>query len=95
MEVKPFAEIPFANMPFLEKSYIEETKRQNWGFAFSHASRSSKSILVALQWLRRLSSYPHFDDGIHVGTDWIVSEMINWLKVCAGIILIQEIFEEF
>ena len=77
-------------MPFLKKSYIREKERQNWGFAFSNASRSSKRILFALQWLRRLSSYPRFD-GNCVGTDWIVSEMVEWLKVCFGIVLIQGI----
>jgi hypothetical protein len=94
MEVKPFAQIPFAKQGFLQKSYIREKERQNWGFAFSHASRSSKSILVALQLLRRLSPYPYFD-GTHVGTDWMVGEMVEWLKVCAGIVLIQEVLRNF
>ena len=82
MEVKP--QIPFENMFFLKKSYIREKERQNWGFVFSHASRSSKSILVALQWLHRLSPYAHGSDKLNVSTDWIVSEMVEWLKVCAG-----------
>jgi hypothetical protein len=66
---------------------INEHSRRNWGFAFSHASRSSESILGALQWLRR--SFAHIaetDKDVH----WIVSEMINWLKVCAPTVLIQE-----
>ena len=97
MEVKPFARIPLAEKPSLvEKSNISsrEKERQNWGFVFSHASRSSKSILVALQWLHRLSPYESFGAG-HLGTDWLVGEMVEWLKGYIGIALIQETLEEF
>ena len=66
-----------------------EKARRNWGFAFAHASRSSKSILVALRWLRITPDVYLGHD--FVGTKWIVREMIEWLKVCAGTILIHGI----
>jgi len=84
MEVKPFSELSSDN-----KLHISEKERQDWGFAFSYASRSSKSILVALQWLHRLSPYEYFDWKF-VGTNWNVSEMVEWLKVCTEIVLIRE-----
>jgi hypothetical protein len=64
-----------------------ERSRRNWGFAFSHASRSSESILGALQWLRRYFADLKKD---YINICWIVSEMIDWLKVCARTVLIQE-----
>jgi len=63
---------------------IDSKTRRNWGFAFTHASRSSKSILVALRWLRISPNvYLQLD---FVGTDWIVPEMIEWLKVCVPVL---------
>ena len=75
MEVEPFAEL-FSD----DELHVRQKEREDWGFAFSYASRSSKSILVALQWLHRLSPCARFDLE-HVGTNWIVSEMVEWLKV--------------
>jgi len=66
---------------------IDSKARRNWGFAFAHASRSSKSILFALRWLQ-ISPNVHFGYEF-LGTSWIVHEMIEWLKVYAGTILIQ------
>jgi len=83
MEVKPFG-----GLSSDDKLHISQKERQDWGFAFSYASRSSKSILVALQWLHRFSPYDPFG-WLGVGTNWIVSEMVEWLKVCTGIILIR------
>jgi len=78
-EVKSFPQIS-------DKLYVnrDERFRHNWGFAFSHASRSSESILGALQWLRQ-----SFEEG-NIDVCWIVSEMIDWLKVGAPTVLIQE-----
>jgi len=52
--------------------------RRNWSFAFTHASTSSKCILFAIRCLSQIGSY--FDAPWDV--DWIVNEMIDWLKVC-------------
>jgi hypothetical protein len=83
-EVKPFPRI-VSNIHILTWEFVHS--RRNWQFAFSHASRSSESILGALQWLRR--SFAHLEkDNINVC--WIVGEMIDWLKVCARTVLIQE-----
>ena len=79
-EVKPFPQIP-------NNLYVDERLRRHWGFVFSHASRSSESILGALQWLRR--SFAHFEE-VDIDVCWIVSDMIDWLKVCARTFLIQE-----
>jgi len=58
--------------------YVERNSHHNWRFAFSHASKSSKSILFALQWLHQLSPFAQLE---HVMSfDWIVSEMVEWLK---------------
>ena len=71
--------------PF-EISYWESEKldyllysrnRCDWGFAFAHASTSSQCILSAIRCLFQLS--PFFTLPWHAG--WIVSEMIDWLKV--------------
>ena len=67
---------------------IDLKTRRHWGFVFTHASRSSTSILVALRWLRIIPKVYLNDD--FVGTSWIVREMILWLKVCVGTIIIQE-----
>jgi len=51
--------------------------RCHWSFAFTHASTSSKCILFAIRCLfqiNRLVKMPR-------ATVWIVSEMIDWLKV--------------
>ena len=61
--------------------------RHHWSFAFTHASTSSKCILILIQCLIQHSSrfkYPWT-------VEWIVSEMIDWLKV-RNPALIKEIF---
>ena len=63
------------------------TRRRHWSFAFTHASRSSKCILFAIQCLSQLN--PSFQSSL--GLDWIVIEMIDWLKV-RDPTLIKEIF---
>lgn len=79
-EIKPFPQLS-------DQFDIDEPLRRKWGFVFSHASRSSESILGALQWLRRFFALFEEDD---IDVYWIVSEMIDWLKVCARTVLIQE-----
>jgi len=79
-EVKPFSHIR-------DQRWIEETFRRDWKLAFSYASRSSESILRALQWLRRFLA--HFEE-VNMDVEWIVAEMIDWLKVCDRTVVIQE-----
>jgi len=79
-EVKPFPRIP-------DQHWIGETFRRDWKLAFSYASRSSESILRALQWLRQFLA--HFEE-IDMDVEWIVAEVIDWLKVCARTVVIQE-----
>ena len=62
--------------------------RRRWSFAFTHASTSSKCILFAIRCLSQLD--PSFGP-FFWRPDWIVSEMIDWLKVCDPA-LIKEIF---
>jgi hypothetical protein len=62
-------------------------RRCYWSFAFTHASTSSKRILFAIRCLFQLNrlvkwSWPAI---------WIVSEMIDWLKV-RDPALMKEIF---
>jgi len=67
---------------------IKATSRHHWSFAFTHASTTSKCILFGLQCLYQLSSFVEFqwwDDRLDV--NWIVSEMLDWLKVCDTIVL--------
>jgi len=79
-EVKPFPQLS-------DQFDIGETFRRDWQFTFSYASRSSESILGALQWLRRfLARFEKVD----MDVDWVVAEMIDWLKVCARTVVIQE-----
>jgi len=61
--------------------------RRDWSFAFTHASTSSKYILLSIQCLSRLS--PSFE--LPWDVDWIVTEMIDWFKV-RDPALIKEIF---
>jgi len=63
--------------------------RCHWSFAFTYASTSSKCILSAIRCLSQLG--PYFDARWDV--DWIVSEMMDWLKV-RDPALIKEIFLE-
>jgi len=59
----------------------------HWSFAFTHASTSSKCILFAIRCLFQLNDFvdePNY-------TAYIVSEMIDWLKV-RDPALIKEIF---
>ena len=68
--------------------YLSDSSHQrNWSFAFTHASTSSKCILFSIRCLIQL--YPLSTYHRHI--DWIVSEMIDWLKV-RDPALIQEIF---
>jgi len=62
--------------------------RRNCSFAFLHASTSSKRILFSIWCLIQL--YPHV--GYARTGEWIVSEMIDWLKVRGDPALIIEIF---
>ena len=64
-------------------------RRRNWSYAFIHASKSSKCILFSIWGLIQLcplsqSRYPW-------PTEWIVNEVIDWLKVCNPAV-IKEIF---
>ena len=63
------------------------SNHRHWSFAFTHASTSSKCILFAIQCLSPVGYY--FESPWDV--DWIVSEMIDWLKV-SNPTLIKEIF---
>jgi len=65
--------------PDMAKVYFSDVLRRNWGFAFTHASTSSKCILFAIRSLvpsnhivKRYGQY---------AVEWIVSEVIDWLKV--------------
>ena len=51
--------------------------RCHWSFAFTHASTSSKCILFAIRCLFQLDRLVNWS-WIAM---WIVSEMIDWLKV--------------
>jgi hypothetical protein len=61
--------------------------RHSWSFAFAHASTSSKCIFFSIRCLIQL--YPLFK--YSSDTVWIVSEMIDWLKV-RDLTLIKEMF---
>jgi len=73
--------------PFETPNWIESKKcdllslyserRRHWSFAFTYASTSSKFILFSIRSLFQLK--PFFKTHWHVV--WIVSEMIDWLKV--------------
>jgi hypothetical protein len=62
--------------------------RSRWSFAFTHASTSSKCILFAIQYLFQCN--PFVDSGWPWRAEWLVSEMIDWLKV-RDPVLIKEI----
>jgi len=59
----------------------------HWSFAFTHASTSSKCILFSIQCLVQLNPFSKYPWTM----EWIVSEMIDWLKV-RNLALIKEIF---
>jgi hypothetical protein len=61
--------------------------RHHWSFAFTHASTSSKCILLAIRRLFQFNSFLKFSWAV----EWIVSEMIDWLKV-RDPALIKDIF---
>jgi len=70
---------PFPETPNEYSKYFSDVSRRDWGFAFTYASTSSKCILFAIRTLVQVNYFvtgpwPH-----NVG--WIVSEMIDWLKV--------------
>ena len=69
--------------------------RRLWNFAFTHASTSSKSILFALQCLHRFSPFLDFQktDRSNICLEWIVSEMVNWLKVCDPILMRERFWQ--
>jgi hypothetical protein len=60
--------------------------RHHWRFAFTHASTSSKCILFSIRCLIHSPLFNH-----PWGVEWIVSEMIDWVKVCNPA-LIKDIF---
>ena len=64
-------------------------KRHHWSFAFAHASASSKCILFAIRNLFQLNPFLSYF-GARTA-EWIVGEMIDWLKV-GDSALITEIF---
>ena len=70
---------PFKILPNREYCYLFSSRNRHcdWSFAFPHASTSSKCILFAIRCLSHLS--PCFEPW---DLDWIVSEMVDWLKVC-------------
>jgi len=74
-KVDPF-EISYWEFEYSDYLFYSRN-RCDWSFAFTHASTSSKCILSAIQCLFQLG--PFFTLPWHVG--WIVSEMIDWLKV--------------
>ena len=69
---------PFPEMA-IEHSYFSGVLHRNWGFAFTHASTSSKCILFAIQSLVQFNDFVK-RYWLH-NVKWIVSEMIDWLKV--------------
>jgi len=75
-------------LPYWDSDYTWDRQSQrNWSFAFTHASTSSKCVLFSIRCLIQLwthSTYPW-------DTEWIVSEMIDWLKVREPA-LIKELF---
>jgi hypothetical protein len=69
----------------LSKSYEDHLLfyapgRSHWSFAFTHASTSSKCILFAIRCLFQLDLLVKWSRA----PIWIVSEMIDWLKVRAA-----------
>jgi hypothetical protein len=66
------------------------SNRRHWSFAFAHASTSSKCILFAIRNLFQLKPFFKYP-GFPWTTEWIVSEMIDWLKV-RDFALIKDIF---
>ena len=68
---------PFPEMAN-EHPYFSDGSRYNWGFAFTHASTSSKCILFAIRSLVRSNYFVRR----YWNVGWIVSEMTDWLKVC-------------
>ena len=63
----------------------------HWSFAFTHASTSSKCILFAIRYLSQLIWSPCPELAPWPRNHWIVSEMIDWLKV-RDPALIKEVF---
>ena len=66
---------------------IHSHPNHHWGFAFAHASTSSKCILFSIRCLVQLSPFFEYP----WDTEWVVDETIDWLKVCDPP-LIKEIF---
>jgi len=58
-------------------SDFSDAQRRHWGFAFSHASTSSKCILFSIRTLVQFICFVERP----WNAKWIVSEMIDWLKV--------------
>ena len=54
------------------------SNRHHWSFEFTYASTSSKCILFAIRCLFQLDPFIMWLSVV----EWIVSEMIDWLKVC-------------
>ena len=82
-EIDPF-EIPESDRGLL---LFFTPRRCHWSFAFTHASTSSKRILFAIRCLFQLSRFVKWSRA----AIWIVSEMIDWLKV-RDPTLIKEVF---
>ena len=83
-KIDPFPELP--NEYFYHDPL--DVSRRHWGFAFTHASTSSKRILFAI---RSLSQFKGFVK-CPWRMEWIVSEMIDWLKVRDPALIVREIF---
>ena len=71
----------------ISDNHYSYRNRHHWSFAFTYASTSSKCILFSIRYFTELYSFFKYP----WDTEWIVSEMIDWLKV-RDPVLIKEIF---
>jgi hypothetical protein len=80
---------PFPEIPDDLIIPVHTNARRNWSFAFKHASMSSKCILFGLRYLCQLNPLFEFywKEREIVCMEWIVIEMIDWLKVCDQILM--------
>jgi hypothetical protein len=62
----------------ISDNHYSYRNRHHWSFVFTYASTSSKCILFSIRYFTELYSFFKYP----WDTEWIVSEMIDWLKVC-------------
>ena len=84
-KVDPFKISYWESGPLSYLLYFRD--RRNWSFAFTHASTSSKCIYFSICCLVQCNSFVKWP----WGAGYIVSEMIDWLKV-RDPALMKEIF---